>query len=294
MNNRRSSTRRVFQSLADLQKLTTAPDLNQIEDRLRSSLRNYAELEFRSDAKRLDLITLSREPAVLTRFFALLKKRGFAEDAFKIPQALVNLANGRVIGMKLPIAGPLQSGELYVRGATPLDAVAMLLSTYGVPDSSLLAMREVGNLLGKKHVHMLAADIGEPQFTVFFTLYLTEENSKQKQQQLVSAMSSWGIEPHSIDRFLPLHRLWGRNRPKTIYVSLPIDSQTVLGRLKVDYANVPLQHVSKGMHLISDTNQIPAYTQWGTQWGIQTANYAGVIVNKDKPVSIRAYFTRKF
>ena len=63
-----SSLLDIIAPLAALQNLPVHPDGEDILQHLQPVLENYTGLEFRHDAKRIALITLSREPANVASF----------------------------------------------------------------------------------------------------------------------------------------------------------------------------------------------------------------------------------
>jgi hypothetical protein len=282
----------VLRQLAEFQNLELAPDAEAVIEYLRPLLENYAELEFRSDARRLDLITLSRQPAEVERFLEVLAGRGFSADDLAVPYDLMQFGAGKTIGMKLPLAGPLDSGEVYLRGALLLDEAAYYLGKYGVAAAVIDHVQAVADVFEKPYLHMLAVDAGLPvQFSVFFTTYLDVDNQQQDRDLLARALELFGIE--SAAPYLNLHQLLSANRPETLYFSFGIRDGVVLPQVKVDYAHVRLGAVAEAVRAVGAGDQAPVLTAWGTCLGVSAANYAGVVLDAQGLHSARAYFTRR-
>jgi len=124
-----------LKQLALLQNLEVAPDLGKVWQRWQTPLANYTELELRSDGKRIDLITLSEDLSAVDEFFAILEDRGTSQKELTTMIALTNFGAGCVVGMKLPVAGSVSGGEMYIRGAVPLSEVEYFLEQRGVEGS---------------------------------------------------------------------------------------------------------------------------------------------------------------
>lgn len=284
----------ILQRLASLQNLSIAQDINTVVDRLQSQLEHYAELEFRSDAKRIDLITLSDDPATVNKFLTILQDRGATETGLAPPQNLLRFGAGKTVGMKLPIAGPIIGGEIYIRGALPIAEVSYFLKQHDVNSETREQISTLAQVFDKNHTHMLGADVAKsPGFTVFFTAYLKPGNEQSDQQRIQSALQTIGITDAGIADFLPLHHLLGANRPKTLFFSCPLFNGALTKQAKVDYADVRLGLVSTVLDEVGATTQSDIPIHWGTQLGLPKANYAGVVIGSTGPVAVRAYFTRR-
>jgi hypothetical protein len=281
----------VLRDLAALQGLPAAPDFAGVWAALAEPLTQYAELELRSDSRRIDLITLSEDPAALLRFLDCLQARGVPQVGLAAARALAHFASDKVIGMKLPVAGPLTGGEMYVRGALPLAAVGRFLSAY-VPETEILAPIEmIAACLDKRHTHMLAVDIADPpRFTVFFTVYLKphDHDHTAVADRLRSALAAVGIEAGGADALLALHALLGAERPQTLFFSWGVGGT----RVKVDYQRVPLRLAAEVMQLFGLDSRMTLH--WGQTLGLRRVNYVGVIVASDGLLGARTYFTGAF
>jgi hypothetical protein len=283
----------ILQQLAALQNLAVGPDVKEVVSRLREPLKHYAELEFRSDGKRIDLITLSNEPNAVATFLSILQERGTTENELATCKALLRFGAGKVVGMKLPIAGPTAGGELYIRGALPLSEVTYFLERLGVKAEATLRVANLARIFGKGHTHMLATNAAfPPSFTVFFTTYLVPSEEHTDQQRLQQALQEIGIADEGIAALLRLHRLLGASRPKTLYFSWGIVNGEPTIQAKIDYADVRLGVVSEATDAVGATAQADIPIQWGRQLGLRKANYAGVIVSATRLAAVRAYFTR--
>ena len=284
----------LLQHLAALQSLAVAPDVKKVVTRLQTQLEHYAELEFRSDGKRIDLVTLSADPDAVALFLTLLQERGSTETELAAPKALLRFGSGKVVGMKLPIAGPTTGGEIYIRGALPLSEGLYFLERYGVGPEARERAAELAGLFGKGHMHMLGIDVAGPLcFTLFFTAYLAPGQDQTDRACLQQALQKVGIANEGMAAFLPLHHLLGANRPKTLYFSWRIIDGQPTRQATIDYADVRLGLVSEAIDAVGATAQAGIPIQWGTQLGLRKANYAGVVVGSSGPALVRAYFTRR-
>lgn len=281
----------LLAEIAALQGLTPVADVERVFVRLRQPLEAYNEIEFRSDGKRIDLITLSDDAAVATLFFEIAQTRGVTDAALAVPRALLRFGAGKMVGFKLPIAGPATGGEIYIRGALAQPMLSAFLQSY-VAAEAVAQQAELGQTFAKPHAHMLAADLmPQTQLTVFFTRYLTLDRSDDE-QVVRRACELVGLPPTSTAAFLPLHTLLSANRPKTLYCSLGLGAGAST-RLKFDYADVRVGMLAE----LLDAGEMPesasVLLDWARLLRLNKADYAGVIVGAGGPAGVRAYFTRR-
>ncbi|MEQ8997770.1 MAG: hypothetical protein RID53_14850 [Coleofasciculus sp. B1-GNL1-01] len=281
-----------LRQLCSLQSLEVTQDIDEVLHRLRNPLAEYAELELRSDGKHVDLITLSEDPNAVDEFLAILKDRGTPEADCAIMIALANFGAGCVVGMKLPIAGSVSGGEMYIRGAIPLSEVEYFLAQRGVGSEAIAQISGLAQIFDKDYTHILAADAtSPPSFSVFFTTYLVPGEEERDRDRLQQALEKTGVTEDGIEKFLPLHRLLGASRPETLYFSWRIkDGKPTIGA-KIDYAGVRLGLVSEMLTGIGVANQARLPIKWGTQLNVRQANYAGLVIGSHQPSGVRAYFT---
>jgi hypothetical protein len=281
----------TLERLADLEGLHLADDLGAVGDRLGSALERYAELELRSDGRRIDLVTLERSPSVVSEFVGLLEDRGIAAEDIEQLSALGRFGAGANIGMKLPVAGPLSSGELYVRTALPLDEGQTYLERRGADETALGTIRQVADVLDKDHTHMLAADAGgsSPHFTCLFTTWLTEESDDERIREVLEVLE---LPSTAVDPTMELHSLLGANRPMTVYISVPLPSDSPPTRLKLDYPDVRLGLAAEITAIVESEASAARLLQAGDILDASTTSYNGVVVGPGGPEGSRTYFTR--
>ena len=283
---------KLVKKLASLQGIEVAQDLGNVFRRLKTPLSNYTELEFRSDGKRIDLITLSDDINAVDEFLAILKDRGTSQAELATMMALSNFGAGSTIGMKLPVAGSLMGGEMYVRTAIPLAEVAYFFKQRGVGSDAIAKVAPLARIFDKDYAHILAADAAfPPSFSVFFTTYLVSGEEDIDRARLQRALAEIGISRAGIEMFLPLHALLGASRPETLYFSWSIINGEPKIGAKIDYASVRLGLVSEAMTMTGTADQARLPIQWGTQLGVRQANYAGLVLGTEGLSGVRAYFT---
>ena len=280
----------VLQQLADLQGLAVAPDIEEVFAQLHQPLEHYAELELRSDGKCIDLITLSDQPHIPAQFLEFIETRGASTEALAPAHDLLRFGAGKVVGMKLPIAGVLAGGEVYLRGAIPLAEATYFLRKNQVDADTLNRFAQIAASFDKKHTHMLAADVTSPPgYTIFFTTYLTDES--RDWEMLCSALEAAGIHAESIASLEPLHALLGANRPATLFFSWAIAGGAARTLAKIDYTGVRVGLVAELMNLVGADDSLPI--NWGRLLDMSRANYTGIIVDANGLAGVRAYFTRR-
>lgn len=277
--------------LADLQGLALADDLAVVGERLGTALERYAELELRSDGGAIDLVTLEESATAVTDFLAVLEDRGVAAEDRRRLSALGRFGAGATLGMKLPVAGPLDSGELYVRTVLPLTEARGYLDRRGADGRALETIERVAAALDKDHTHMLAADAGgsPPHFTCLFTTWLTEESDDERVRAVLEALE---LSPTVVDRTMELHSLIGASRPTTLYLSVPVPSTGPPTRLKLDYPDVRLGLAAEVTAMADSEAAATGLLESGDVLDASTVDYAGVLVGPDGPEGSRAYFTR--
>ncbi len=284
----------VLQQLVNLQNLNIVSDIDQIVNQLQKPFENYAELEFRSDGKQIDLITLSNDLKVVNTFVEILEGRGTTANELSHLKALIRFGAGKVIGMKLPLTEPTNGGEIYIRGALPLEEVNPFLSRHGVKSEAIEIVGKLGSVFDKTYTHMLGADAtNPPTFTLFFTTYLTEDDTNTDQERLKKALKIVSVNDETSNTFLSLHHLLGSKRPKTLFFSWGIANGESTSQAKIDYEDVRLGIAAEVVDVVSTAKQADILIQWGEQLGLQKANYAGVVVDSTKLKTVRAYFTRR-
>jgi hypothetical protein len=282
----------VIAPLAALQNLPVHPDTEAILHRLQPVLENYTELEFRHDAKRIDLITLSDKPAEVAAFLEVLTLRGFSREELAVMVDLMDFGAGKVNGMKLPVAGQVRSGELYLRGAIDLDEAFYFLGKYGVPDTTLNQIGQMAEVFEKSHLHMLAVDAGLPlQFSLFLTTYLTPADRTTDWKQIAAACAIAGIPPEAVHPCTALHRLLSAGRPATLFFSFGVVNSQIVPRIKLDYMDVRLGSMNELLKVSGFAAQVPVLSSWYKTLRCNFANYAGVILDPSGIQGVRAYFT---
>jgi hypothetical protein len=283
----------TLRTLSALQGLNLAKDIDAVVKRLQTPLASYTELEFRSDGQRIDLITLSDDQNAVDAFLAILEDRGSSKAELAAMIALSNFGAGCVVGMKLPVAGSVIGGEMYIRTAISLPEVKYFLEQRGLGSEAIAKVSALAQTFEKDYAHMLAADATfPPSFSVFFTTYLVPGEEDIDRDRLKRALEETGVSEEGIEKFLRLHGLLGAARPETLYFSWSIiNGQPKIGA-KVDYAGVRLGLVSEAMAATGAVDQARLPAQWGVQLNVQRANYAGVVVGSRELSGVRAYFTR--
>ncbi|MEQ9359903.1 hypothetical protein [Coleofasciculus chthonoplastes] len=281
-----------LKKLASFQDLEVVPDLDKVLGQLYPALANYTELEFRSDGKRIDLITLSNDLDAVDDFLSVLGDRGTTKAELLTMTALSNFGAGSVIGMKLPVAGSVIGGEMYVRAAISLAEVEYFLKQHGVGSEAIAQISGLAQIFEKDYTHILAADAtSPPSFSVFFTTYLVPGEEQHDRDRLQQALVRTGVTEDGIEKFLPLHRLLGASRPETLYFSWRIKNGKPTIGAKIDYAGVRLGLVSEMLSGIGVANQARLPIKWGTQLNVRQANYAGLVIGSHNLSGVRAYFT---
>lgn len=273
----------LIRELAGVQNLAPAGDLETVLKQLGAPLEQYTELEFRSDHKRIDLVTLHRETSQVRAFLDVLQARG--NDDLTMPEALLRFATGKVMGMKLPVAGSVAGGELYARGAIPLKEVQFFLKQRGITAQ----IDPLAALFQKQHTHMVAVDAAmPPRVTVFFTQYLTDENTGEK--TLLEALKAVGIDTEqALSQVEAVHEVLSMNRPKTLFFSWGFTE----GRAKIDYVDARVGMVAEVLEMTGLRDSIPALMRWSEVLGRSKINYTGLIVTPAGITDLRAYFTVK-
>lgn len=282
----------LLQRLAEPQGLKPVDHIDQITRELRGPLGNYAEVEFHSDGRRIDLITLTQNPAEVEAFLLLLQRIGTAEEHLSGVRSLLNFGVGYTIGMKLPIAGDEIGGEIYLRGAIPLNRVQVFLDKHSA-SADMEKITAIASLFGKGYTHMLAVDAGlDASFTLFFTTYLNPGETESDWLTLEQALGLVSVGKHAVQKLQISHSWLSQNRPETLYFSIPILDGRMKKVVKVDYSSVSLEILNQVMtgNDMEDAGNILLKT-WGSLLGVQRANYSGIILSADGIVGIRAYFT---
>jgi hypothetical protein len=171
--------------------------------------------------------------------------------------------------------------------------VFYFLERYETTPAALRGLEGLAYYFDKTYTHMLAADAAyPPNFSVFFTTYLTVDDPLHDEDLLSDALHHIGIEDKGISAFMRLHGLLGANRPETLYFSWGIENGDPTARAKVDYAGVRLGLVAEAMAAVGASAAADLPLQWGAALQLNQANYAGVVVERGGPSAVRAYFTR--
>lgn len=287
-----SGTLERLEALARLQGLRLGEDTSAVLERLEGPLRRHAEIELRSDGGRIDLVTLSRDPDDVAAFLSLLSERGVSPEESAPLHTLARFGGGHTIGMKLPIAGPSGCGEVYVRGALPIAEAGQFLGRQGLCRAACEALGERAVLLGKDHVHMLAADSGSPRrFSVFLTTYLRKDD-REDEKRLDRLLRLAAVSDDGAAEALELHHLLGARRPETLFVSWGMVDGDLAPGLKLDYVDVRLGLVAEAIASVGTPEQADLPARWGGIVQARTADYAGVRIGPDGPTAVRAYFAR--
>ena len=279
----------ILKELAQLQALDLAADSQTILDQLRPCMQRYAELEMRPDGSRIDLITLSDQLKEIDLFLDILRKRMPGEEGISRVNSLINFGAGHTMGMKLPLAGDLAQGELYIRGALPFEEVRFFLSNQGVKAELLDRLAAVGNSFEKEYCHMLSADVGTTEFSVFFTTYLKSGEEATDASMLEKAMTLLEVNEAGQQNMMRMHGMLGAARPCTLFLSIKITQEQILGA-KVDYPSIRVGSIAELMQtIVPDANgRLPIY--WGQTLDAFKSNFTGVMLDKNGPRSLRAYF----
>lgn len=275
-------------ALAALHHLELAPDLDDLQERLSAPIGRYAELELRSEATRVDLVTLQERSLSIAPFLGVLRRRGLKEGALKHLSSLARFGAGATQGMKLPLAGPLESAELYIRAPIAVGEASAWLKGQGVGCD---ALRPIADAMGKDHLHILAVDAEvEPVYTVFFTRHLEPGAEADDARALGAALGAAGIPEHVQTQAHQLHELLGAAaRPETFYFSAQLGPDGALGRVKMDYVGLRVGLLAVAAESCGHNPDLPL--EWAAALGRTRANYAGVAITHTGAASLRAYFT---
>lgn len=282
----------IFLQAAELQGLSLAPDIEKVVHQLRPELEGYAELEIRSDARRIDLITITERLEAVNTLLKIIKERGAAEEDLLLAQHLKRYGTGKTFGMKVPITGTQSGGELYIRGAMPIAAGAYLLERHipGIEATGLLY--DLAEIFGKSHTHMVAADVAPARsITFFLTTYLEAGKEAEDHALLHRALARIGIDQETISAYLTLHRALGSARPETLFFSWTASAVVSPPRVKIDYAGVRLGLVAELLSAVGADEQADKILAWGQRQNVSSANYAGLILSDKGFDQARAYFT---
>lgn len=277
----------ALQELADRLDLDLAADLVPVTNRLQAALERYAELELRSDGRRVDLVTLTRSTSVVEEFLAVLDDRGLDDEVRRRLSALGRFGAGAPIGLKLTVAGPLDPGELYVRNRMPIPEVRSHMDRRRAGDGGIETVESVGNALDSDSVHMLAAD-ADGQYTCLFTTWLTADGP----DPLEAVLDCLELPSVAREQAQDLHSLLSVNRPTTVYVSVPVPASGPPGRLKLDYPDVRLGLAAEVAERVDSDREARTLVRCGEILDVTKTNYVGVVVGPDGAEGTRAYFTR--
>lgn len=292
----------TLREVAALQDLDLAPDLSGLSDRLADPLERYVEFELRSDGRRIDLVTTTESPTAVREYCEFLEERGLQEGAVDPLADLGRFGAGRTIGLKLPVAGPLDSGELYVRTALPLAELRRYLDGRDPGEAALETAERVADAFGKGHAHMLAAEANggagdgadsgpSPTYTCLFTTWIAEDSDHEP--QLRGALSALDLPDEVTDRTLDLHELLAAGRRATLFASVPLPSTGGPARIKLDYPDVRLGLAAEAAARVGPDGAADRVLRAGELFGASQAGYASVVVGRDGPEGTRAYFTRR-
>jgi len=281
----------LIERLALCQALIVADDIGRIEQVLKSALDTYTELAFRSDGRRIDLITVSNDPAVGQSYFNLLEQRGASEKAIAGCQRFLQLGRGKTIIFKLPVAGPLEGGEVYIRGALPLAELFSTLEQDSVYSPALSLIQEIGQLTKKDHSRMLGRDVAErPFYTTFFTTYLAEEQEELDSQLLQKYLIKIGVNDIGQELLMAAHALFSLNRPQTLFISLQTAAGQPAVRAKLDYEGVRLRWIDEVMRWAGLNEAAEILTEWSQVLGLKKASYVGLPICEKGIDGFRVYF----
>lgn len=274
----------AIEPLAALQGLPVALDLDSIEADFADNLARFAQLEFRDDGRRVDSIFGTRDPGVVDRWAARLERRGVTAAALARPLAVARLAGGRGIGLKLPVAGPLDSGELYVRGAMPLDEVCAFLRAHGC-SAAVETLVAVGSALARDHAYMLAADVAiERRFSIIFTQFAVDGDDGIA-DRLQAAAEVLGVTDG-----LALRKTYcrlGIGRPRTLFCSVACGEAGIETALKVDYSDVDVAAVAG---VVDAEVDVGVLHRWRSVLGRRVVDQVGFVYSDRRRPGLRAYF----
>jgi len=202
-----------------------------------------------------------------------LKRRGIDSAALAAPLAVVRSADGRGIGLKMPVAGSLDGGELYVRGARPLAEVATFLRERGAGPPVTDVLHDVGHALDRDHAYMVAANVGlDPKFSVIFTQYLIRGDPVLDRLRVAATLV--GIGPDQRSTMCGVHSTLGINRPRTLFCSVVCGLNAVEPLFKLDYSDVNLGTLMRSIDAGFDMIHL---SRWGAVLDARRADQAGLV-----------------
>lgn len=281
----------LIECLAMSQALKAAEDIEQIEKVLTAELHTYTELEFRSDGRSIELITVSRDPNTSIKFFELLELRGVDPTALADCRRFLQFGRGKAIIYKLPVAGTLDKGEVYIRGALPLKDVIPYLETESINKPELAHIQEIARLVGKDHTQILGRDVSEQaRYTVFFTNYLAEDREIEDSRILQQCLQAMGVNDAGMELLIAIHALFSLNRPKTLFISLYAKENERGIRAKLDYEGIRVELAAEVLRWAGQNEAAIKLVEWGKIVGLNNASYAGIPVSKDGIDGVRVYF----
>lgn len=283
----------LLYQLAAAQNLRPSTNIDLIVGKLRRPLRKYAELEFRSDGRRIDLITLTHKPHEANSFLDLLTELGHPKEHLANAESLLRLGTKQTVGMKIPVAGSNSGGELYLRGAVALPRLLEFLSLQATDRAKLDYIEIIAGIFKKNYTHMLATDAGKKSaFTLFFTTYLRSDRNDQEWETLQQALEILGIPQEISAHFYDSHHQLSSSRPETLYFSFRLKNGQLRQLAKFDYSAVDLESLAKVMTNLGFTPAAEILLDsWGKILGVRRASYAGLIIKPEGVSGVRAYFT---
>ncbi|MBN1316572.1 MAG: hypothetical protein JXA42_13935 [Anaerolineales bacterium] len=281
----------LIERLAKRQALQAAGDISRIERVLKTALDTYTELEFHSDGRRIDLITVSGDPNMRQAFFELLEQRGVNETAIAGSWRFLQFGRGKTTIYKLPVAGPSVGGEVYIRGALPLDEVINCLEHDSVGGQALEGIQKTANLMGKNHTRMLGRDVAEQaRYTAFITTHLKEGQEETDSRLFQQWLPIAGVNESGLELLMAAHALFSPNRPKTLFFSLQAAAGEQGIQAKLDYEGVQMKWVTEIMRWAGQDEAAVKLVEWSRELGLNKASYAGMPLCQDGIEGFRIYF----
>lgn len=276
----------VVPELSRVDGLTVTSDFISLHELLREQICEHCELAFRSDGARIDVVTSSRAdckelPGLVEAYLCLLRSRGFKLDQLGATQQAADLIDGRFV-VKVSIAGPVDSGELYIQNV-PNRTALTYLKQHIDRESTIRTVTDLFEHSSKQFVNGLSVKPGDnPTYSCIF------QRSGHCADFFEFLTALPGGETFRSDIEICHDQLL--NEDEKVFLSVQLPQSAPIKRIKIDY---PAVSPHDAADLTSTFNGISGKTKFARRAKLldrSEIDYFGVVFGPNGVEGARTYY----
>ncbi|AGB17238.1 hypothetical protein Halru_2661 [Halovivax ruber XH-70] len=282
-----------LRKLAKLEELLISHDIFYLQNTFSKQLKHHCEYALRSDGERIDIITSdlisedrgrsNESLGIIDSYINILLRRGVGVEDVEATCELAKLAHDRVL-VKLPVAGNVESGELYVQDLRVADVIEFH-SDHGTSFTIKSQLEDIATGLELSKLTGLSVKPGtEPNYSCIFQI---RDDDKIRPQEIMDVL---GYSSKEVSIASDLYDAFYSHDKEGYYASIGLHGSEKDPVVKFDYPNIDIQIATEKISQFIKDDSCEQIRNQGSILGYRIIDYFGTVFFKSGSIESRSYY----